>query len=574
MSLAVLLTMKPVQKVEPPVEITPTDEISPSQPNPAWKVTYAGWDRSGAEATTAVAIHHPATDEKRISFEFQPTTTTDYLGTSVPGAGTHVRVEDWDIGTTEPGSSGSPLFDQDHRVIGQLHGGYAACGNDDADWYGRFSVSWNGGGSPSTRLSDWLDPIGSGATTVDTLGVNLSAAPQTQTVHDGPITGPFTNPSVPYLLSNQTQGTIVYSMSLGAGTGLLIEGGTGPIVGQLNPGQSLTRTVTLSSAATTLGSGQHVAEVIIDDLTNLESSTVLHTFTIGRSTVASFDFDVDPGWNTTGAWAFGQPTGGGGQSYGNPDPTSGATGTNVYGYNLAGDYTNNLAKQYLWSQPLDFSGLEGATLEFQRWLNVETSAYDHAKIWVSKDGINQLPIWENGGEITDNAWVPVAYDISVVDNEPAAYLGWTMGTTDGSWEYSGWNIDDVRVTGFGTFTPYGPGCAGTGGLVPALDGAGDTSPGGSVTVSLADGLGGSFAFLFLSGNPDATTLSGCTVSLGPLVGTPFVLPLNGLGEASLPAPIPLGFLPGTVLYLQAAVLDPGSGNGFWSLTNGLELRVK
>ena len=30
-------------------------------------------------------------------------------------------------GVTEPGSSGSPLFDQNHRIIGQLYGGAAAC---------------------------------------------------------------------------------------------------------------------------------------------------------------------------------------------------------------------------------------------------------------------------------------------------------------------------------------------------------------------------------------------------------------------------------------------------------------
>ncbi|MFQ5495882.1 MAG: fibronectin type III domain-containing protein, partial [Phycisphaerae bacterium] len=64
-------------------------------------------------------------------------------------------------------SSGSPLFDQNHRIVGQLHGGFAACGNNDSDWYGRFSVSWNGGGTPSSRLRDWLDAAGTGAMTVD-----------------------------------------------------------------------------------------------------------------------------------------------------------------------------------------------------------------------------------------------------------------------------------------------------------------------------------------------------------------------------------------------------------------------
>jgi hypothetical protein len=78
-------------------------------------------------------------------------------------------VVDWDQGTTEGGSSGSPLFDPSHRVIGQLHGGYAACGNNSSDWYGRLSVSWNGGGTSSTRLRDHLDPGNTGAVTVDTL---------------------------------------------------------------------------------------------------------------------------------------------------------------------------------------------------------------------------------------------------------------------------------------------------------------------------------------------------------------------------------------------------------------------
>lgn len=113
------------------------------EPNICWGVTYAGWDRSGDDALNATAIHHPSNDEKRISFEYDPTTTTSYLGFNVPGDGTHVRDIDWDMGTTEPGSSGSPLFDQNHHVIGQLHGGHAACGNDLSDWYGKFSVSSN-----------------------------------------------------------------------------------------------------------------------------------------------------------------------------------------------------------------------------------------------------------------------------------------------------------------------------------------------------------------------------------------------------------------------------------------------
>lgn len=141
-------------------------------PDPAWDVAYAGWDRSGADPNAAIAIHHPSTDEKRISFEDDPVSTTSYLGDAVPGDGTHVKVTDWDLGTTEGGSSGSPLFDPDHRVIGQLHGGFASCSSQTADWYGRLSVSWTGGGTASSRLSDWLDPGNTGAITADTISLN------------------------------------------------------------------------------------------------------------------------------------------------------------------------------------------------------------------------------------------------------------------------------------------------------------------------------------------------------------------------------------------------------------------
>ena len=140
-----------------------------SDPDPSFGVTFSGWNATGADASSAVAIHHPSVDEKRISFENQPTTTTSYLSNSIPGDGTHVRVEDWDLGTTEGGSSGSPLFNQNHQIIGQLHGGYASCSSQTSDWYGKFSRSWTGGGTSATSLEPWLDYAGTGQTSVNTL---------------------------------------------------------------------------------------------------------------------------------------------------------------------------------------------------------------------------------------------------------------------------------------------------------------------------------------------------------------------------------------------------------------------
>lgn len=125
---------------------------------------FAGWSAEDVvPSDTVICVHHPSTDEKRISFEFDPT----HLGTWGTGGdpvpnGNHIIIPDWDIGTTEGGSSGSPLFNNQKQVVGQLHGGNAACGNNAYDSYGWFRSSWEGGGTPASRLKDWLDPDNTG----------------------------------------------------------------------------------------------------------------------------------------------------------------------------------------------------------------------------------------------------------------------------------------------------------------------------------------------------------------------------------------------------------------------------
>jgi subtilisin-like proprotein convertase family protein len=136
-------------------------------PDPASNVYFAGWDKSGTTPANVTAIHHPSVDEKSISFDYDSQTVTSYLGTSTPGDGTHWRIGAWDDGTTEGGSSGSGIWNENHHIVGQLHGGYASCTSITSDWYGRLSVSWNGGGTSSTRLSTWLDPGNTGAVTLD-----------------------------------------------------------------------------------------------------------------------------------------------------------------------------------------------------------------------------------------------------------------------------------------------------------------------------------------------------------------------------------------------------------------------
>jgi hypothetical protein len=109
---------------------------------------------------------------------------------------------------TEPGSSGSPLYSQAGRFIGQLHGGPSSCGatgDNLSDYYGRFSVSWAGGGTNATRLSNWLDAGGTGATTVN--GINGGG---------GGCTPPAAPTGVTAAAASQTQVNVSWSAVAGA----------------------------------------------------------------------------------------------------------------------------------------------------------------------------------------------------------------------------------------------------------------------------------------------------------------------------------------------------------------------
>jgi len=127
---------------------------------------FAGWDNTKEAFTdTAFAIHHPANEEKRISFEYDQV----YLGRWQEGTqafddGDHIVVRNWEVGTTEEGSSGGPLFNKYGHVIGQLHGGRAACGNSEYDAFGWLGVSWEGKNHPTNSLKYWLDPDRTGLT--------------------------------------------------------------------------------------------------------------------------------------------------------------------------------------------------------------------------------------------------------------------------------------------------------------------------------------------------------------------------------------------------------------------------
>ena len=138
----------------------------------SWNPFYAGWDASGATGSYGVGIHHPSGDRKKIS-AYSNSLTSSSIGAS----GSHWKVywvaTETNHGVTEGGSSGSPIYNQNHQIVGTLSSGASACVNGGAgpgtgpyapDYYGKMSYHWNGNNPipVSDRLKYHLDPTDTG----------------------------------------------------------------------------------------------------------------------------------------------------------------------------------------------------------------------------------------------------------------------------------------------------------------------------------------------------------------------------------------------------------------------------
>lgn len=153
---------------KPDLALVEVDDEIPDRFN----LYFSGWSRVGTSTEEGVTIHHPQGHGKRISFDEDPSSITAFGESN--GDDTHLRIGNWEVGTTEGGSSGSPLYNREQQMVGVLSGGFAGCGdadgaedNDRPDWYGRLAPGFETGDYQGRTLADVLDPTNSGAEAID-----------------------------------------------------------------------------------------------------------------------------------------------------------------------------------------------------------------------------------------------------------------------------------------------------------------------------------------------------------------------------------------------------------------------
>ena len=134
-----------------------------SNPQDVFSVYYSGWSINNIKENNIVALHHPKGDPLKISYSKNAIldgsfTDAGYMSNS------HWQIALWDTGATEAGSSGCPIFNSKHQIIGTLSGGDAICGNAINDYFAKLYKSWNYFSDSTNQLKYWLDPMNTGVT--------------------------------------------------------------------------------------------------------------------------------------------------------------------------------------------------------------------------------------------------------------------------------------------------------------------------------------------------------------------------------------------------------------------------
>lgn len=137
-------------------------------PDPIWDIFYAGWNRSGIIPLEAGCVHHPAGDVKKCAI-----TTGDLITESIWHSEDAWMINRWDLGATDRGSVGAPVFDKTGLVVGFLAGGYSECQASREDFVVKFKDAWDSFGS-------FLDPDGNSGVSI--VGQSPISRPQDERI--------------------------------------------------------------------------------------------------------------------------------------------------------------------------------------------------------------------------------------------------------------------------------------------------------------------------------------------------------------------------------------------------------
>ncbi|MCH2141961.1 MAG: C25 family cysteine peptidase [Phycisphaerales bacterium] len=299
---------------------------------------------------------------------------------------------------------------------------------------------------------------------------------------EGPNGGPFEPVQGTFTVKNHEDSMINVSVSTSGGSWVTVY----PTNFNLLAGAEVEVQATINVEADSLANGTHTIAVAFRNNTTFDGDADKDiTLTVGVPIpVLDWNMDEHPGWTMDGEWAWGAPTGGGGDSFGNADPNSGSIGNAAVGINLDGDYSLAVGGPYhLTTGAIDCSNYAQTSLMFDRWLNCDYQPYVENYIEVSNDLANWTRVWENSSsaETADSSWSTVEYDISsIADGQPAVYVRWGHAVTDFAWAYSGWNLDEIKIKAVdsGSNPPCdgdlnGDGVVGVDDILEAVGGFGD-----------------------------------------------------------------------------------------------------
>jgi len=319
-------------------------------------------------------------------------------------------------------------------------------------------------------------------------------------------------------------------------------------------------------------------------------------FDVGaRHVLAADSFETDAGWthgsygdsaNAEDDWMRHYPAGESGVSGGIAwtDPASADDGGLIFGNDLGqggsadGAYSANV-HSWLRSPPIDCSTGTGTQLRFSRWLTVQGSASDQARVLV-----NGSVVWSNpAGNLVDAGWTRQTIDISpIADGDPSVQVEFEL-RSNGTVQLGGWQVDDFEVLWVGVppcpapqnFCPRAPNSAEWLGAEMRWSGTSVVPNNDFVLITLHCPPNKTGLYFYGQGETQVPFGNGWRCVASPIRRLP-ALTTSSQGVATFPldltnlppsAPIAAGEVWGFQLWFR----DPAAGGAFFNVSDALRV---